>query len=223
MNMKSTIGGVLMSAFFLGAGSLAAQASTLWSTGLDANNDGIDDHYTVLGYVNNNGTNSNVGYPAAPPALDTPAAGPAYLYPNGAYTPTGLSFISSAPGGGDGFNTTVYTVTFTLDTAGIISGMWAADNGGVIYNGNTKVANLDTVLNNPASNYDTSHAFSFAGTAGANILTFYITDGGPPSAFGLAPAAVPGPIVGAGLPGLVMALGGLVFLSRRRRNQAGFA
>lgn len=36
-------------------------------------------------------------------------------------------------------------------------------------------------------------------------------------------AAVPSPIVGAGLPGLVMALGGLVILARRRRNQAGIA
>jgi hypothetical protein len=33
-------------------------------------------------------------------------------------------------------------------------------------------------------------------------------------------AAVPGPIVGAGLPGLVIALGSLVVLSRRRRSQA---
>jgi len=31
--------------------------------------------------------------------------------------------------------------------------------------------------------------------------------------------AVPGPIVGAGIPGLVIALGGLVALARRRRNQ----
>lgn len=33
-------------------------------------------------------------------------------------------------------------------------------------------------------------------------------------------AAVPGPIVGAGLPAFMMALGGLVILARRRRNQA---
>jgi len=37
-----------------------------------------------------------------------------------------------------------------------------------------------------------------------------------PITFEVAAAAVPGPIVGAGLPGLVMALGGLIALRRRR-------
>src|SRR5262245_31718129 len=36
------------------------------------------------------------------------------------------------------------------------------------------------------------------------------------------PIAVPGPVVGAGLPGLIMALGGLVILARRRRHQSAF-
>jgi hypothetical protein len=35
--------------------------------------------------------------------------------------------------------------------------------------------------------------------------------------------AVPGPIVGAGIPGLLVALGGLVALARRRRNQGAIA
>ena len=36
-------------------------------------------------------------------------------------------------------------------------------------------------------------------------------------------AAVPGPVVGAGLPAFLMALGGLVVLSRRRRKLGGVA
>lgn len=37
--------------------------------------------------------------------------------------------------------------------------------------------------------------------------------------YSLAPVAVPGPIVGAGLPGLLAAAGGLVLLARRRRQR----
>jgi hypothetical protein len=222
MNIRSNISSALMGALFLGVGSLAAQASTYWSTGVDGNSDGKDDHYTVLGSIANNATNSNAGYPAVGlPPVTTPASGPAYLYSNGAY-PAGLNFISNDPFGGVGLNTTVYAVTFFLDVAGLISGNWAADNGGVIYNGNTQVAFLGTELNGPATNYSSSHPFSFFGNAGLNTLTFYITDGGPPSAFAfnVESVSVPGPIVGAGLPGLVVALGGLVVLARRRRNQA---
>lgn len=214
MNIKSTIGGVLVSAFFLGVGSLATQAATLWSTGIDADSNGIDDNYKVLGYIPAQTDNANAGYPsnALPAHSDEP--GSAWLYSNSAYIPTGLNFISSTSGGGADQVTTVYTVTFHLDAAGIISGMWAADNGGVIYNGSTQVAFLGTVSNGPDTNYNTAHPFSFLGNDGDNVLTFYITDGGAPSAFAFAP--VPGPIVGAGLPGLVMALGGLIAWRRRR-------
>jgi hypothetical protein len=60
---------------------------------------------------------------------------------------------------------------------------------------------------------DLTHEYAFfARISGA-------TDG-PDSFFLVAsPAAVPTPIVGAGIPGMVTALGGLWVLARRRRNK----
>lgn len=225
MNIRSTIGSTLLGALLLAAGSLGAQAATeYWDTGQDVSG-GVDQHYSVLGYVSHAGnpTNSNTPFSPTAPAY-TSALGDAYSYSNGAYA-SGLNFISFAPDGGVELNsvfTTVYTVTFNLDVASIISGMWAADNGAAIYNNGSFVAGLATAGNGPATNYSTSHAFSFAGLAGANVLSFYITDGGLPSAFAfdvgsVRAAAVPGPVLGAGLPGLMMALGGLIAWRRRRR------
>jgi len=53
-------------------------------------------------------------------------------------------------------------------------------------------------------------------------LIFYARISGAndgPDSFFLVPNAVPGPIVGAGIPGLIAACGGLLALARRRRRQ----
>ena len=102
MNIKSTIGGVVVSAFFLGAGSLAAQAATeYWDTGQVVIG-GVDQHCSVLGYVSHvgNPTNSNTPFSPTEPGYN-PALGNAYTYSNGAYA-SGLNFISFASDGGIG-------------------------------------------------------------------------------------------------------------------------
>jgi len=54
--------------------------------------------------------------------------------------------------------------------------------------------------------------------AGISLATLTNPTDGPDNVFALNTQAVPGPIVGAGLPGLVVACGGLLALARRRRS-----
>lgn len=67
---------------------------------------------------------------------------------------------------------------------------------------------------------------NFSGFANATgLLSLYYWDSNNDDNSGsiLATVAVPGPMMGAGLPGLIMALGGLVVLASRRRNRTAVA
>ena len=216
MHVKSMLKGALVGALVL-IGTVAAQAATLPSTGASVSG-GFDTNYFVVGSLGNINNNSNGTYiGASMPTYTAVEPYRASVYSNGAYA-TGLTFLSADANGAQNFsmNTIVYQVTFNLDAATTISGMWAADNGAAVYNNGLYAFGLETSGNEPASNYNSTHPFSFLGQIGLNTLTFFVTDGGGPSAFALSVSAVPGPILGAGLPGLVMAIGGFVALRRRR-------
>jgi hypothetical protein len=62
-----------------------------------------------------------------------------------------------------------------------------------------------------------STLLTFINTRGASNAGIYLDD---VSVERVAPVAVPGPVVGAGLPGIIAALGGLIAFARRRRQQA---
>ena len=97
----------------------------------------------------------------------------------------------------------------TFDTAGTLTGIGADINTGqgsgtnanilLIGNADLRGTGTNFRLNPPGNNND--------------VNGIIITQVAP----------VPGPAVGAGLPGVAMALGGLVLLSRRRRNHSSVA
>jgi hypothetical protein len=227
MNLKATLGIAVGAMLVLGAVSVEqAQATVLPpGTGVGVAVGGSDLNYSVVGYLSNSdASDSNHQISQTAPTVTTfaPPNSNAIVYANGSYASfaDGVQFISSSANGGPGLNTTVYQLQFTLGASSLISGVWAADNGGLVYdNGAYTGVNLLTENNGPASNYSSLAAFSFTGVEGLNTLDFYITDGGPPSAFAFDITGVTTAVPEAST-WMMMVLGfaGVGFLAYRRKQ-----
>jgi fibro-slime domain-containing protein len=158
----------------------------------------------ILWWTNFTGTST-----AALPFLDT-----SMFTPNGTGSSNSTAFQTAVLYGtilGSGSNT-ILTVNGDDDVLVYLDGKYVGGTPGVHQN---QTVNLDLGILS-AVNHDLK--VFYADRAQTDAVFGISVVGGEINA-----SPVPGPIVGAGLPGLVMALGGLVILSRRRRNQGAVA
>jgi hypothetical protein len=217
---KHLIAGLLFGAAvsLLPGSSQAATISGLFNTGVDqfgvalaapngTPNGVVDTHYIVT-------TPSNMNVPFGVDAVT-------YKHPS--YVPNSAtsSWISNSSDGnpGNGFLTFQTTFTLTGSTAGaFLSGLWGVDNDGEIFlNGHD--TGIGLTFGFPA--FEQLHAFSITNASwfvsGVNVLSFKVTDEGPPLGFRVDALAgsVPEPSTWA-----MMVLGfmGVGFMAYRRKS-----
>ena len=141
------------------------------------------------------------------------------------FLPSDARFIAAGANGVFTVNPNLYTLTFDLTgfnpLTASISGSFGTDDAGTV--------SLNSVLLASSVTYSSLTPFS-ASTGflpGLNVLSFSVQDiFGPPSALGVTGltgtatlqniAAVPVPLAGAGLPGLVFAVGAFLTWCRRK-------
>jgi hypothetical protein len=139
---------------------------------------------------------------------------------------TGLSFGGIVMGMSSGSNTLyltqndfLYALNTTNGAATLIGtanvnefGFGALVNiGSTLYAGAAGPSNTPNIYTLDPQNADATFVTSSPSTPSAPDVAGF---------WGLAPAAVPGPIAGAGLPGLIAVFGGFLALGRRRRRPA---
>lgn len=117
---------------------------------------------------------------------------------------TNLSFLWGSP---DTYN--LLTVTSTNGVTTVSQNFTAVGLGFPSTDGNQSISNYVQFFASPG---DWIQSISFTNDPVVNAFEA--------ANFNTTVAAVPGPLVGAGLPGLMMACGGLLLLARRRRREA---
>jgi hypothetical protein len=97
-----------------------------------------------------------------------------------------------------------------------------ADINNGIYTTVTPLAATGTVNGGPGTRFSGDFINPFTGDAQWSVTEVYTISASGPGTFqgNITMSAVPGPVVGAGLPGLIAACGGLIALARRRRKIA---